>query len=107
MKRVLSVFAVICLIALLTGGNSVAEEYPTIKGKITDEYQLVTDNGKAYELSSDEEHEEVMDKLVEEVGKRVKVKGEKFVDNYGVDTIRVISYEVIVEMETEGVSAEE
>ena len=95
MKRMCLCFGIVFLVTILMGGLSVADPVVTIEGTMNDDYQLVTDDGKAYEIDAYEENEATAEKLSEETNKRVKVKGEVETDISGTKTINVVSYEVI------------
>jgi hypothetical protein len=95
MRRLCPWFGVVVLSAMLMAAGPVAGNATIVEGVINDDYQLVTDDKEVYELSADEEHEAIMDKLSEEVGKRVRVKGKTETNSYNEQIIDVLSYEIV------------
>lgn len=101
MNRLCVWLSIVALAAMLVAGTSLADETVaadetvTVVGKVNDEYQLVTAEGKVYDLGAIEESEDVLDKLVEEEGKKVSVEGIVEMDGEGGSTLYVVSYEVV------------
>ena len=95
MKRLCRCSGITLLIAMMITGAAIAGETATIEGKVNDDYQVITDDRKVYELSADDEHEAVWDRLTEEIGKKVKVKGIIETDDQNLKVINVLSYELV------------
>lgn len=94
-------FAAAILGSMLVAGAAIAADTVIIEGKITDDYHLITDDGKTYELAADDEHWELLYKLTEEIGRRARVRGEVETDEYNVKTINILSYELVSAKGTE------
>ena len=77
------------LVALLASPASSADP-TTIMGTVNDDYQIVTDDEKVYEVAENEKGDEV----VELVGKKVKVTG-TVEESDGMKIITVTAYEVL------------
>ena len=69
MKKALSML--LCVFILTTAGAAMAQESVTIVGTVTDDFQIVDENGEAYEIA---ETEAGFD-LSEYSGAQVKVNG--------------------------------
>ena len=95
MKKVCSWFGIVFFVTMLIAGVSIAGTAATFEGTINDDYQLVTDDGKVYEIYSDEENTEIAEKLAEETNKRVIVKGNVETDDDGTKAINVLSYKIV------------
>lgn len=91
MKKARIGLGIALLAVLLVGGASAADVAVTIEGTINDNYQLVTDDKKVYEIAIDEKSED----LAGEQGKRVRVKCKVETDASGTKTISAISYSII------------
>jgi len=79
------------MIAFLSG-PAISADSVTMIGTVNDNYQIVVDNGQAYEIAEGEKGDEV----TQLVGKKVKVAGMVEEDD-GAKLITVTSYEVIGE----------
>ena len=96
MKKVKKyVFAAICMVAMVAfiSGITIAADM-TITGKINEDSQLVTNDGKQYEVDPNEKGMELMgifDTDVKVVGTVEEIGGE--------NVLTVISYEVIEDVE--------
>jgi len=76
----------------LSSGLALSAEEVTLIGTVDDYYQIVTDDGEAYEIGDNEQGDEVTGY----VGARVKVRG-ILEENEDVKTITILSYEVLDE----------
>jgi len=90
MKKVRLILSVVFILSMSMPGISLAET-ETIEGTVNDQYQIVTDDKQVYEIGFSDQS----DKLVNEINKRVIVKGELETGEDNVKTIHVISYEII------------
>ncbi len=83
----------VILFALISTTGIYAEDTVTVVGEIVDDYQIVTSDGKVYEIGNTEKGTELLDTITNE---KVSVKG--ILHQEG-DTlvIDVISYEVVAE----------
>ncbi|NVM23820.1 MAG: hypothetical protein HWN68_18830 [Desulfobacterales bacterium] len=93
-KNALLVVAVLlCTAAFLTGVASAGGQM-TITGTVNQDHQIVTDDGKAYDVAQSEEGK----KVSELVGKKVKVMG-SVKESEGKMVINVTGYELLMEPE--------
>jgi len=97
MKRKKTFFAVsviaFLMVTMFLATNVLGEEI-TIKGKVNDKYQIVTEDGQIYEVGDNEKGDEV---VFQHIGKIVKASGTIKESDEGKKTITVISYEVVEE----------
>jgi hypothetical protein len=97
MKRknaLLLISVLLCTVAFLTTAVIAAGEM-TITGTVNKDHQIVTDDGKAYDLAQSEQGTQVR----ELVGKKVKVTG-AVEESKGKMTINVTGYELLIESGT-------
>ncbi len=88
-KKLIAGIIGLMLVAFL-GGAAIAAEKVTIKGKINESQQLVTEDGKVYKIADTQQGIELADLTNE----KVAVKG-TVTEKEGVMTIEVSEYEVI------------
>lgn len=81
------------LITFIVAGAAFAEDgKKTIEGVVTEGYQIVTDNDEVYDIGESE----AGDKIIEEVGKKVKATGKvEYDEETDTRTIIVDSFKVI------------
>lgn len=92
-KHLLPAFFSILMI-LIAAGPSFSEEEATITGIITEDSQLVTDEGDVYDIA----HGEKADELVKNIRIKAEVKGTIETDkDTGSHYIRVSSFKLIKE----------
>lgn len=91
-KNLFFVFSVIAflMVSMFLSTNVLGEEI-TIKGKVNDKFQIVTEAGQIYEVADTDKGNEV---VLQNIGKTVKVIGTIEENDEGNKTITVISYEV-------------
>ena len=93
MKKKLIWGVLICFLLVLMAGTGLASKKVTLTGMVNEDNQLVTDEGKIYDIDTTDEGM----KLLENVGKKVRVVctiGPLDEDNRN---IKVESFEVISE----------
>ena len=94
MKRKKTFFAVsviaLLIVSMFLSTNVLGEEI-TIRGKVNDNYQIVTEDGQIYEVADSEKGDEV---VFQNIGKIVKISGIIKESDEGEKIITVISYEV-------------
>jgi hypothetical protein len=91
MKKVPLGFLILCLTVFLSG-IAVAESPVSIAGVISEDGQLVDDNGMAYDIADNDEGNEVM----EMVGQKVAVKG-TVMETEGTKIITVTEFKLLEE----------
>lgn len=95
MKRKKAFFAVsviaFLIVTMFLATNVLGEEI-TIRGKVNDKYQIVTEDGQIYEVGYNEKGDEV---VLQNIGKIVKARGTIKESDKGDKIITVISYEVV------------
>jgi hypothetical protein len=96
-KGMAVVGSVLAILAILISGMAFAGDTVSLVGVINDDFQIVTDNGQAYEVMMSDQGIE----LIDHVGERVKVRGEIIEDEEG-RVIDVLSYEVLTTEINEG-----
>jgi len=96
-KGMVVVGFVLVIAAILMSGVAFAGDTMSLVGEINDDFQIVTDNGQAYEVMMSDQGIE----LTDHVGERVKVTGEIIEDEAGF-VIDVSSYEVLTTEINEG-----
>ena len=69
MKKKLIWGVLICFLLVLMAGTGLASKKVTLTGMVNEDNQLVTDDGKIYDIDSNDEGL----KLLENVGKKVRV----------------------------------
>jgi hypothetical protein len=69
MKKKLIWGVLICFLLVLMAGTGLASKQVTLTGMVNEDNQLVTDDGKIYDIDSNDEGL----KLLENVGKKVRV----------------------------------
>ena len=84
---------IVCILsfALIFSGQVLADEV-TIVGEITEEHQIVTEDGQVYEVADTDIGDDLMNQV--DAGKKVKIKG-TVKEEEGQKIIDVTSYEVI------------
>lgn len=80
----------VLFVVLVSGVDAVAEPV-VIVGTVNDDYQIVTDDEKVFDIG----YGEISEKLADEVGKRARVTCEIETDEDGTTMIQVISYEIL------------
>ena len=96
-KGMAVVGSVLAILAILISGMAFAGDTVSLVGEINDDFQIVTDDGQAYEVMMSDQGIE----LIDHVGERVKVTGEIIEDEEG-RVIDVLSYEVLTTEINEG-----
>ena len=91
MKKVPLGFLILCLTVFLSG-IAVAGSEVSISGVISEDGQLVDDDGMAYDIADNDEGNEVM----EMVGHKVAVKG-TVMETEGTKIITISSFKIIEE----------
>ena len=90
MKKMTLISLVTLLALVLTAGIGFAAEPITVRGHITDDNQLMTEDGEFYDIGDTEEGEQLM----EMVGEKVEVRG-TLIDNEDTKEIQVESFIVV------------
>ncbi len=85
-----TVLAIICIISAPVSAVFAAEG--TITGKVTEDFQIVTNDGELYDVNDNEKSEDLM----EHVGKTVKATG-TLSEEEGAKSITVIDFTVVEE----------
>jgi len=94
--RIVGVGLVLAVFGVLIPSIAFAGGTVSLVGEVNDDAQFVMDNGRFYEIMTNDKGEE----LIGNAGKRVKVTGE--VVEEGADrSIKVLSYEVLEQAEDE------
>jgi peptidoglycan hydrolase CwlO-like protein len=93
---VVSVMAFL-MVSIFLATNVLAEEI-TIRGKVNEKYQIVSEDGQIYEVAENEKGDEV---VLQNIGKIVKISGTIEESDEGDKIITVILYEVEAEAEAE------
>jgi hypothetical protein len=96
-KGMAVVGSVVAMVVILLSGMAVAGDTVSLVGEINDDFQIVTDNGQAYEVMMSDQGIE----LIDHVGERVRVTGELMEDEEG-RLLNVLSYEVLATEINEG-----
>ena len=104
MKKTFFVVSVMAflMVSIFLSTNVLAEEI-TIRGRVNDKYQIVSEDGPIYEVAESEKGDEV---VLQNIGKIVKISGTIEESDEGDKIITVISYEVEAEVEAEADEAE-
>jgi len=89
-RRILFMGLCFTFLMLLFAGPAISVERITIVGIVNDDYQIVTADEKVYEVAETEKG----DRVVELVGKKVKVTG-TVEESEGTKIITVAAYEVL------------
>ena len=99
MKKTFFVVSVMAflMVSIFLSTNVLAEEI-TIRGRVNDKYQIVSEDGQIYEVQENEKGDEV---VLQNIGKIVKISGTIEESDEGDKIITVISYEVEAEVEVE------
>ncbi len=90
-KRMLSGLICLAMLALLSG-IAIAAEESIIVGTITEDNQIVDQDGQAYMIKQNKQ----ADDIIEFVGKKAQIKG-TVLEADGKKTIEIVSYELIEE----------
>ncbi len=90
-KKMLSGLICLAMLALLSG-IAIAAEESVIVGTITEDNQIVDQDGQAYMIKQNKQ----ADDIIEFVGKKVQIKG-TVLEADGKKTIEIVSYELIEE----------
>jgi len=90
-KRMLSGLICLAMLALLSG-IAIAAEESIIVGTITEDNQIVAQDGQAYMIKQNKQ----ADDIIEFVGKKAQIKG-TVLEADGKKTIEIVSYELIEE----------
>jgi hypothetical protein len=90
-KRMLSGLICLAMLALLSG-IAVAAEESIIVGTITEDNQIITQDGQAYMIKQNKQ----ADDIIAFVGKKAQIKG-TVLEADGKKTIEIVSYELIEE----------
>lgn len=86
-----SLIIVMTVLTLMFAVNiGIAAEPVTLKGQVTEENQLMTEDGEFYDIGGTEEGEQLM----EMVGEKVEVRG-TLIDNEDTKEIQVESFTVV------------
>ncbi len=78
------------LAVVFTAGIGIAAEPVTLQGQITEDNQLMTEDGAVYEIADTEEGE----KVLEMVGEKIEVRG-TLTEEEGTKEITVESFSVV------------
>jgi len=89
-RRILFMGLCFTFLFALFAGPAISADRMTIMGTVNDDYQIVTDDEKVYEVAETEKGDEV----VKLVGKKVKVTG-TVEESEGTKIITVTAYEVM------------
>lgn len=89
-RVIYAVLAMICMICVPAFAAFAAEG--TITGTVTEDFQIVTNDGKSYDVNDNEKSGDLM----EHVGKTVRATGTLSVED-GAKTITVINFTVLEE----------
>lgn len=89
-KRILFMGLCFTFLVVLFAGPAISADRMTIMGTVNDDYQIVTDDEKVYEVAENEKGDEV----VKLVGKKVRVTG-TVEESEGTKIITVTAYEVM------------
>jgi hypothetical protein len=90
-KSIIGISLLVVFLAALVAGSVGAAESMTIVGTVSDDGNIVDENGKIYEIGDNDKTAEVS----EQSGKKVEVKGTVEEGTGGNQTIMVESYKVI------------
>lgn len=90
MKKMTLISLATVLALVLVAGIGVAAEPVTLRGHVTDDNQLMTEDGEFYDIGETEEGEQLM----EMVGEKVEVRG-TLIDNEDTKEIQVESFIVV------------
>jgi hypothetical protein len=90
-KSIIGISLLVVFLAALVAGSVGAAESMTIVGTVSDDGNIVDENGKIYEIGDNDKTAEVS----EQSGKNVEVKGTVEEGTGGNQTIMVESYKVI------------
>lgn len=83
---------------IVAGSTLAAETKKTIKGIVTESYQIITDNDEVYDIGEGE----VGDKIIESAGNKVRATGKvEYDEDTDTRTITVESFKVIEEAKPE------
>jgi hypothetical protein len=89
-KGMVVVGSVVAMVVVLVSGMAFAGETVSLVGEINDDFQIITDNGEAYEVMMSGQGID----LIDHAGERVRVIGEIIDDGEG-RLIDVASFEVL------------
>lgn len=89
-RRILLMGLCFTFLVALFAGSAISADRTTIMGTVNDDYQIVTEDEKVYEVAETEKGDEV----VRLVGKKVKVTG-TVEESEGTKVITVTAYEVM------------